>query len=39
LSRDFTFRCVVAADLPAIVALLADDALGATREDPSSPPN
>ena len=30
------FRPAVAADLPAIVALLADDALGAGREDPSA---
>jgi GNAT superfamily N-acetyltransferase len=29
------FRPAVAGDLPAIVALLADDALGAGREDPS----
>jgi ribosomal protein S18 acetylase RimI-like enzyme len=31
------FRDAVAADLPAIVALLADDERGATREDPSDP--
>jgi len=35
----FTFRRAAVADLPAIVALLADDALGSTREDASSPPN
>ncbi|WMD22524.1 GNAT family N-acetyltransferase [Achromobacter seleniivolatilans] len=33
------FRRARAADLPQIIALLADDSLGATREDPSSPPN
>jgi len=33
------FRRAAAADLPAIVALLADDVLGAGREDPSDPPN
>lgn len=33
------FRRARADDLPAIVALLADDALGATREDPSLPVN
>ncbi len=33
------FRRALEADLPAIVALLADDPLGAAREDPSSPPN
>jgi ribosomal protein S18 acetylase RimI-like enzyme len=32
-----SFRRAVAADLPAIVALLADDPLGRTREDPSHP--
>lgn len=31
---DVEYRRAVAADLPAIVALLADDALGATRESP-----
>lgn len=31
------FRPATAADLPAIVALLADDGLGAGREDPSLP--
>lgn len=39
MSRDFTFRRATAADLPAIVALLADDVLGSAREDASSPPN
>jgi ribosomal protein S18 acetylase RimI-like enzyme len=34
-----SFRRATAADLPAIVALLADDPLGRTREDASSPPN
>lgn len=33
------FRRARSDDLPAIVALLADDALGATREDPSLPVN
>ncbi|MDF1722125.1 MAG: GNAT family N-acetyltransferase [Minwuia sp.] len=33
------FRRAVASDLPAIIALLADDPLGAAREDPSQPPN
>jgi GNAT superfamily N-acetyltransferase len=32
-----TFRRATAADLPAIVALLADDPLGATREDARAP--
>ncbi|MGQ7793986.1 GNAT family N-acetyltransferase [Faunimonas sp. B44] len=31
------FRRAAAEDLPAIVAMLADDALGATREDPRLP--
>lgn len=31
------FRRAVAADVPAIVALLADDVLGATREKPGDP--
>jgi len=31
------FRDATAADLPAIVAMLADDPLGARREDPSEP--
>jgi ribosomal protein S18 acetylase RimI-like enzyme len=34
-----TFRRATDADLPAIVALLADDPLGRLREDPASPPN
>jgi ribosomal protein S18 acetylase RimI-like enzyme len=34
-----TFRRAQAADLPAIIALLADDGLGRKREDTSSPPN
>jgi len=33
------FRRARAEDLPHIVAMLADDELGATREDPSVPPN
>jgi GNAT superfamily N-acetyltransferase len=33
------FRRAEPADLPAIIALLADDELGSRREDPSSPPN
>jgi GNAT superfamily N-acetyltransferase len=32
---DLEFRTATAADIPAIVELLADDTLGATREDPS----
>jgi ribosomal protein S18 acetylase RimI-like enzyme len=35
--NDLTIRRARADDLPAIVAMLADDALGATREDPSIP--
>ena len=34
---ELTFRDAVAADLPEIVALLADDPLGQTREDASLP--
>lgn len=34
-----SFRRAAAADLPAIVALLVDDELGRTREDPGMPPN
>ncbi|KIU50629.1 MULTISPECIES: GNAT family N-acetyltransferase [Bradyrhizobium] len=34
-----TFRQAIPADLPAIIALLADDILGQQREDPSRPPN
>jgi GNAT superfamily N-acetyltransferase len=37
LSPDIAIRRATAADLPAIVAMLADDPLGATREDPSLP--
>ena len=33
------FRRAERVDLPAIIAMLADDALGATREDASDPPN
>jgi len=36
---DVTFRRAQASDLPAIIALLADDILGQQREDASSPPN
>lgn len=36
---DVTFRRAQAADIPAIIALLADDGLGRQREDASSPPN
>lgn len=34
---DLTIRTAVAGDVPAIVALLADDPLGATRESPDDP--
>jgi len=34
---EIEFRRAQASDLPAIVAMLADDALGAGREDPSTP--
>ena len=34
---DFTLRPAVRDDVPAIAALLADDRLGATREDPTDP--
>lgn len=34
---DAVFRRATAADLPAIVALLADDVLGAARENPGDP--
>ena len=33
------YRDAVEADLPVLVAMLAEDALGASREDPSSPLN
>lgn len=36
---EISFRRAVRADLPAIVALLSDDALGSGREDPAQPPN
>lgn len=36
---ELLYRDAVEADLPALVAMLAEDALGATREDPSSPLN
>lgn len=34
---DVTFRDALRDDLPALVAMLADDTLGAAREDPSAP--
>jgi len=37
--QDVTIRRAGVEDLPAIVAMLADDALGAAREDPSVPLN
>jgi GNAT superfamily N-acetyltransferase len=37
--RDVTFRRAQPSDLPAVIALLADDVLGQQREDASSPPN
>lgn len=36
-SHSAAFRRATREDLPELVALLADDALGATREDPSLP--
>lgn len=36
---DLTFREAHVGDLPAIIAMLADDPLGKEREDTSSPPN
>lgn len=36
---DIRIRVATADDVPAIVALLADDPLGATREDPGTPLN
>ena len=36
---ELIYRDAVEADLPALVAMLAEDELGATREDPSSPLN
>lgn len=35
----FSVRRAAIGDLAAIIALLADDDLGSTREDPSAPPN
>ena len=35
---ELSFRRAVRADLPAIIALLSDDALGSGREDPAAPP-
>jgi ribosomal protein S18 acetylase RimI-like enzyme len=37
MTVDIVFRSATTADLPAIVALLADDHLGRSREDPSLP--
>lgn len=37
MARDIVFRAATRADLPAIVAMLADDHLGQSREDPSLP--
>ena len=37
--NDIAFRRATRGDLPAIIALLADDPLGSTREDPADPPN
>ncbi len=37
--NDIAFRRATRGDLPAIIALLADDPLGAAREDPADPPN
>ena len=34
-----SFRQALESDLPALIAMLADDPLGAAREDPSTPPN
>jgi len=39
IATDLTFRRAALGDLPAIIAMLADDKLGQTREDPSDPPN
>jgi len=38
-SFELAYRDAVEADLPTLVAMLAEDALGATREDSSSPLN
>ena len=37
MPRGIVFRAATRADLPAIVAMLADDHLGQSREDPSLP--
>jgi GNAT superfamily N-acetyltransferase len=37
MTAPFTIRPAIAADLPALVAMLADDPLGKTREDPRLP--
>jgi ribosomal protein S18 acetylase RimI-like enzyme len=36
---DVTFRRATRADLPSIIALIAEDQIGQTREDPSTPLN
>lgn len=36
--NQLTFRAATMADLPALIALLADDELGRTREDAGTPP-
>jgi len=38
MAADLTLRRAVATDLPALVALLADDVLGKSREDATLPP-
>ncbi|AOB39940.1 GNAT family N-acetyltransferase [Bordetella parapertussis] len=38
MTATLSFRRAAATDLPAIIALLADDALGQQREDPTMPP-
>lgn len=39
MTEDLLFRRATEADLPAIVGLLADDVLGAGRENPAMPPD
>jgi ribosomal protein S18 acetylase RimI-like enzyme len=39
IGNDIVFRRAEPRDVAAIVALLADDELGRTREDPANPPN
>ncbi|WP_055345339.1 GNAT family N-acetyltransferase, partial [Bordetella pertussis] len=38
MTATLSFRRAAATDLPAIIALLADDAFGQQREDPTMPP-